>query len=78
VGGDDENEPKRRVLRRLGPRQVFLKYLSGFFVLTNDIGSIYVFTAWAAMTRTSPNDAFCVAWALGKFSKISFIPTNDL
>ena len=27
VAGDDEKEPKRRVLRRLGPRDVFLLHV---------------------------------------------------
>jgi hypothetical protein len=28
MGDDDENGPKRRVLRRLGSRYVFLKFLA--------------------------------------------------
>ena len=34
VGGNDENEPKRRVLRHLGPRYIFFNILRVFFVLT--------------------------------------------
>jgi hypothetical protein len=52
VGSDDVNGPKRRDMRHLGPRYVFVRIL---YILTNYSGSIYVLKArmefeWAMTT----------------------------
>jgi hypothetical protein len=75
MAGDDENSPEGRKTRRLGHR--FFSIFFSYFLYTNwwfsfFLGSIYVPKArgglgWAGMTKTGPNDASRVVWAIGIF-----------
>ena len=72
--GDDHNRPKRRIWRRLGPRCVFIYFLSCFYGLTNFFFVLLRFYlrstsmggfGWVETTKTGPNDVRRVVWALG-------------
>ena len=72
--GDDQNKPKWHVWHRLGSRYIFFFFFMFFYILTNDFiafrCSIYGLNVWGglgmpATTKTGPNDARCVVWALG-------------
>src|SRR5271168_619668 len=70
IDGDHENRPKRRQTRRLGLR--YYVFYFNFFSCHSfeDLGCIYVLQAreWfgsTAITKTGPNDARHVVWALG-------------
>ena len=71
VGTDEKNKLKWCVLRCLGHMYVFF-FSFFFFFLTNSIfylGSNDVLRqcggfGWAATTKTGPNDAICVIWAI--------------
>src|ERR1700678_3073443 len=96
IDGDHENGPKRRQTRRLGLRCYvfyFYFYRAILYILTNEflfeLGCIYVLQARegfvsTAITKTGPNDARHVVWALGAmflilfyFRAILYILTNE-
>jgi hypothetical protein len=78
MGGDDENGSKRRETRRLGPahRYIFFTFVRIFLILTNvlfvNTGFNQTNTHWRgrwkpATTKTGPNDARRVVWAISTF-----------
>ena len=82
VGSDYKNGPKRCQMHCLGTRCVHFFFFMFFYILTTRfilyIGSIHVLEAceragWAANTKTGPNDARCVVWALGVFIFCLFV-----
>src|ERR1700678_4158722 len=91
MDGDHENGPKRRQTCCLGLGYVYF-YFCVLYILTNDflfyLGCIYVLQAreWfgsTVITKTGPNDARHVVWALGTmffiiifFHAILYILTN--
>ena len=87
---DDDNGPKRRVWRRLGPRLFFFFFLRIFLILTN-VFLVYIAcrlhntrqaVRWkAATTKTGSNDASGVVWAISKlffffFHVVSILTTT--
>ena len=87
---DDDNVPKRRVWRRLGPRLFFFFFLRIFLILTN-VFLVYIAcrlhntrqaVRWkAATTKTGSNDASGVVWAISKlffffFHVVSILTTT--
>ena len=85
IDGDHKNGPKRRQTRRLG-LGYYVFYFNFFSCHSfEDLGCIYVLQAreWfgsTAITKTGPNDARHVVWALGmflfSFFRVLYILTN--
>src|SRR5271155_430192 len=89
IDGDHKNGAKRRQTCRLGLRYYVFNF--NFFSCHSfeDLGCIYVLQAWewfgsTAITKTGPNDARHVVWALGTmffififFRAILYILTNE-
>src|ERR1700678_2750680 len=75
IDGDYENGPKRRQTRRLN-WALGMFFFRVLYILTNNflfyLGCIYFLQAqegfgWTAITKTGPNDARHVVWALDTF-----------
>ena len=66
MGGNDINEPKQRVSRRLDPRYVFFRVFRVFLIL-NYFSIVKIGSYIQNTTRTGPNDARRVVWAIGKY-----------
>jgi hypothetical protein len=82
-GGDHENRPKRRQTRCLGLSYVFFfHFFLVLLLLTTVLGTIYLREGLgkAAMTKTGPNDAFGVVWAIRKlfFLCCCYLLSNSL
>ena len=80
--GNDKNRPKRRQTRRLGHRFFFFFFFFDANLFFNVyIGSVDVLKGpgglrWAAITKTGPNDASGVVWAIGTFLSFFLFDTN--
>ena len=72
MGGNDINEPKRRETRRLDPRYIFFSCFS-YFLILNYCSIVNIGSYIRNTTRTGPNDARRVVWAIGKYFFVLFM-----
>ena len=78
MGGGDENRPKRCHTHRLDHRYIFFSFFDTNLFFNVYIGSLQVVYGlgglhWMGMTKSGPNDARCIVWAIGTFLSFFFL-----